>query len=56
MLSSQTQCLNTLASMVDRPGLLSAWLGQYLPVAEVLPFGAITDGPYDEFDHVAFAW
>ena len=46
--------LNTLAPMVDRPDLLSAWLGQHLPVAEVLPFGAITDSPYDESDHVVF--
>ena len=42
--------------MVDRPDLLSAWLGQHLPVAEVLPFGAITDSPYDESDHVIFEW
>jgi hypothetical protein len=56
MLSSQIQCLNTLAPTVDRPDLLSAWLGQHLPVAEVLPFGAITDSPYDESDHVVFEW
>jgi hypothetical protein len=42
--------------MVDRPDLLSAWLGQHLPVAEVPPFGAITDSPYDESDHVVFEW
>ena len=40
--------------MVDRPDPLCAWLGQHLPVAEVLPFGAITDSPYDESDHVVF--
>src|ERR687895_2738705 len=56
MLSSQIQCLNTLAPMVDRPDLLSAWLGQHLPVAEGLPFGAITDSPYDESDQVVFEW
>ena len=56
MLSSHIQCLNTLAPMVDRPDLLSAWLGQHLPVAEVLPFGAITDSPYEESDHVVFEW
>lgn len=38
--------------MVDRP----AWLGQHLPVADVLPFGAITDSPYDDSDHVDFEW
>jgi hypothetical protein len=48
MLSSQIQCLNTPAPMVDRPDLLSAWVGQHLTVAEVLSFGAITDSPYDE--------
>ncbi len=42
--------------MVDRPDLLSAWLGQHLPVADVLPFGAITDSPYDESDHGVFEW
>jgi hypothetical protein len=55
-LSSQIQCLNTLAPIVDRPDLLSAWLGQHLPVAEVLPFGAMTASPYEESDHVVFEW
>jgi hypothetical protein len=36
--------------MLSQPG------GQHLPVAEVLPFGAITDSPDDESDHVVFAW
>jgi hypothetical protein len=56
MLSSQIQCLNPLAPMVDRPDLVSGWPGQHLPVAEVLPFGAITDSPYDGSDHVVLAW
>jgi hypothetical protein len=55
MLSSPIQCRNTLAPLVDRPDLLSAWLGQHLPMAEALPFGAITDSPYDESGHVVFA-
>jgi len=54
MRSSPIQCRNTLAPMVDRPDLLSAWLGQHPPVADVLPFGAITDSPYGESDHVVF--
>jgi hypothetical protein len=56
MLSSHIPCLNTLAPMVDRPNLLSAWLKQHLPVADVLPFGATTDSPYDESDHVVVEW
>jgi hypothetical protein len=44
-LSSQIQCFNTLAPMVDRSDLMSAWMGQHLPVADVLPFGTITDSP-----------
>jgi hypothetical protein len=55
-LSSQFHCLNTLAPMVDRPGPLFAWLGQHLPVADVLPFRAIPTSPYDESDHIVFEW
>lgn len=40
--------------MVDRPDPLSAWPGQHLPVADVLPFGARTNSLYDESDHVVF--
>jgi hypothetical protein len=42
--------------MVNCPDPLSAWLGQHLPVADVLQVGAITDSPYDESAHVVFAW
>ncbi len=56
LLSSQIQCLNTLAPLVDRPEALASWLGRYLPVAEVLPFGATTDSPYDKADYVVFEW
>ncbi|CAA9381291.1 MAG: hypothetical protein AVDCRST_MAG60-910 [uncultured Nocardioides sp.] len=42
--------------MVDRPDLLSAWLGQHLPVADVLSFGAKIDSPDDDSDHVVFEW
>ena len=45
----------TLAPLVDRPDRLSAWPGQQLPVADVLPCGARTDRPYDEADHVVCA-
>jgi len=41
--------------MVDRPDRLSAWPGPQLPVAGVLPSGAVTDSPYDASDHVVFA-
>jgi hypothetical protein len=56
MLSSQIPCLNTPAPMVDCPDLLSAWLGQRLPVADALPFGAIPDSRYDGSGHVLFEW
>ena len=42
--------------MVDRSDLLSAWLGKHRPVADVLPFGAITGSPCDESDHIVFEW
>jgi hypothetical protein len=50
------KCLNTPAQMVDRPGLLSGWLGQHRPVTDVLPSAAITGSLYDESDHVVFEW
>lgn len=56
LLSSQVQCLNALAPLVDRPVELSRWLGRFLPVAEVIPFGAPTESPYDATDHVVFEW
>ena len=56
LLSSQVQCLNALAPLVDRPADLAHWLGGFLPVAEVIPFGAETDSPYDATDHVVFEW
>jgi hypothetical protein len=41
--------------MVDRSGLLSAWLGQHLPEADVLPFDAIpgthTTSPITSFSN-----
>ncbi|MDQ6798498.1 MAG: hypothetical protein M3011_10870, partial [Actinomycetota bacterium] len=56
LLSSQIQCLNALAPLVDRPVELARWLGGFLPVAEIIPFGASTDSPYDATDHVVFEW
>lgn len=56
LLSSQIQCLNALAPLVDRPADLAHWLGTFLPVAEVIPFGAPTESPYDASDHVVFEW
>jgi len=56
LLSSQVQCLNALAPLVDRPADLAQWLGGFLPVAEVIPFGAQTESPYDAVDHVVFEW
>lgn len=52
LLSSQVQCCNALAPLVDRPEALRAWLGTVLPVAEVLPFG----DPLCPEDHVVFEW
>lgn len=56
LLSSQIQCLNALAPLVDRPDLLARWLGQILPVESVLPFGAPTSSAWDATDHVVFEW
>jgi hypothetical protein len=56
LLSSQVQCLNALAPMVDRPEELRQWLCAFLPVAEVIPFGAATASAYDATDHVVFEW
>ncbi|MGI8808704.1 MAG: PGN_0703 family putative restriction endonuclease [Acidimicrobiales bacterium] len=56
LLSSQVQCLNALAPLVDRPVDLARWLGGFLPVAEVIPFGAQTESLYDATDHVVFEW
>jgi hypothetical protein len=56
LLSSQVQCLNALAPLVGRPDELARWLGEFLPVDEVLPFGATTESPFDATDHVVFEW
>jgi len=56
LLSSQVQCLNALAPLVNRPLDLARWLGDFLPVAEVIPFGAQTGSPFDATDHVVFEW
>jgi len=56
MLSSQIQCLNTLAPMVDRPDLLSAWRDSISQSRKCSRLGVITDSPYDESDHVVFEW
>jgi hypothetical protein len=56
MLTSHIQCRTTRAPMLDRPDLLSGWLGPRLLVSDVVPFGAITDCAYDEPDHAVFAW
>lgn len=56
LLSSQIQCLNALAPLVNRPEDLARWLGEFLPVDEVLPFGATTESPFDATDHVVFEW
>lgn len=56
LLSSQVQCLNALAPLVDRPLDLARWLSGFLPVAEVIPFGAQTESPFDATDHVVFEW
>jgi len=56
LLSSQVQCLNALAPLVDRPSDLSRWLAPALPVAQVIPFGAETSSPFDASDHVVFEW
>lgn len=56
LLSSQVQCLNALAPMVERPDDLRKWLGGFLPVAEVIPFGATTGSRFDASDHVVFEW
>lgn len=45
LLSSQVQRLNALAPLVTRSEDLARWLGSFLPVAEVLPFGAATNSP-----------
>lgn len=57
LVSSQIQCLNALAPLVDAPEALAAWLRPYLPdLDEVIPFDAPTDSPYDATDHVVFEW
>ncbi len=56
LLSSQIQCLNALAPLVDRPDALASLLRPVLPVAEALPFGATTPSPFDATDHVVFEW
>jgi hypothetical protein len=56
LLSSQIQCLNALAPLVDRPEDLARWFGSVLPIDQVIPFGAETESPYDATDHVVFEW
>lgn len=60
LLSSQIQCLNALAPLVGRPEDLQLLLSEVLPIAEVLPFGAPSDGagvsPFEADDHVVFEW
>ena len=61
LLSSQVQCANALAPLVDNPQALAAMLGAVLPIAEVLPFGATSGerarlSPFDATDHVVFEW
>jgi hypothetical protein len=56
LLSSQVQCVNTLAPLVDRPAAIKQIFGGVLPIAEVLPFGAALDDPHALDDHVVFTW
>ncbi len=56
LLSSQVQCANCLAPLVDKPELLTQLLCPVLPIERVLPFGAETDSRYDAHDHVVFEW
>lgn len=61
LLSSQVQCVNALAPFVGRPDALAALFGSVLPIAEVLPFGAMNSGgaslsQFDATDHVVFEW
>lgn len=54
--SSQVQCLNALAPLVDDPVSLRTIFGGVLPIAEVLQFGADTESAFDATDHVVFEW
>lgn len=54
--SSQIQCLNALAPLVDRPEALAAIFAAVLPIAEVLPFAATTPSPSEVTDCVVFEW
>lgn len=56
LLSSQVHCANTLAPFVDRPDALRAIFEPVLPIAQVLPFGAVTQSAFDATDHVVFEW
>lgn len=61
LLSSQVQCANTLAPFVTDPKALGAMFASALPIAEVLPFGAVqgpsaTLSPFDATDHIVFEW
>jgi Restriction Endonuclease associating with ARP len=56
LLSSQVQCLNALAPLVERPGDLGRLLRRALPVDEVLPFSSDTPSRYDRTDCVVFEW
>ena len=56
LLSSQVQCANALAPLVDRPDDLQRLFTPHLPIAEVVPFGALTSSPFDRSDHVVFEW
>lgn len=52
LLSSQIQCVNALAPMIDDPGAVRATFSDVLDIAEVLPFG----DPTSPSAHVAFEW
>jgi hypothetical protein len=52
LLSSQIQCVNALAPMIERPEALRATFGAVLDIEAVLPFG----DPTNPDAHVAFEW
>lgn len=55
LLSSQVQCVNALAPLVERPADLARLFKSVLPIEHVLPFGGAPSG-YDCTDHVVFEW
>lgn len=52
LLSSQIQCVNALAPMIDEPEALQATFGAVLDIEKVLPFG----DPTNPAAHVSFEW